>query len=34
MTAYSTYLDVKFAPLDRIDIQALVDACTESWPHR
>jgi mannose-6-phosphate isomerase-like protein (cupin superfamily) len=31
MTAYSTHLDVKFAPLDRIDIQALVDACTDSW---
>jgi mannose-6-phosphate isomerase-like protein (cupin superfamily) len=31
MTTYTTHLDVKFAPLERIDIQQLVDACTDSW---
>jgi mannose-6-phosphate isomerase-like protein (cupin superfamily) len=31
MTTYSTHLDVKFAPLELIDVQALVDACTDPW---
>jgi mannose-6-phosphate isomerase-like protein (cupin superfamily) len=28
---YSINLDVRYAPLERIDIQQLVDACTETW---
>lgn len=28
---YDTHLDVKFGPLTRIDVQALVDACTHPW---
>ena len=28
---YVTRLDVKFPALERIDIQALVDACTDPW---
>jgi mannose-6-phosphate isomerase-like protein (cupin superfamily) len=31
MTAYSTHLDVKFAPLELIDAGALADACTDAW---
>jgi mannose-6-phosphate isomerase-like protein (cupin superfamily) len=31
MTTYSTHLDVRFAPLELIDVQALVDACTHPW---
>jgi len=31
MTAYTTHLDVKFAPLELIDVQALIDECTDSW---
>lgn len=31
MTTYSTHLDVKFAPLELIDVEALVDACTDPW---
>jgi mannose-6-phosphate isomerase-like protein (cupin superfamily) len=31
MTTYTTHLDVKFAPLELIDVQALVDACTDPW---
>jgi mannose-6-phosphate isomerase-like protein (cupin superfamily) len=31
MTTYTTNLDVKFAALELIDVQALVDACTDSW---
>jgi mannose-6-phosphate isomerase-like protein (cupin superfamily) len=31
MTTYSTHLDIKFAPLERIDVQALVDACRDPW---
>lgn len=31
MTTYTTHLDVKYAPLERIDVQALVDACTDKW---
>ena len=28
---YVTRLDVQFGPLERIDVQALVDACTDRW---
>ena len=28
---YVTLLDVKFPALERIDVQALVDACTDPW---
>ena len=28
---YSTHLDVKFGPLERIDVPALVAACTDRW---
>ena len=28
---YATHLNVLFPHLERIDVQALVDACTESW---
>jgi len=28
---YATHLDVRFPALERIDIQALVDACTDKW---
>jgi mannose-6-phosphate isomerase-like protein (cupin superfamily) len=28
---YATHLDVKFAPLERIDVQKLVEACTDKW---
>lgn len=28
---YNINLDVKFAPLERIDIPTLVDECTERW---
>ena len=28
---YATHLNVYYAPLERIDIQALVDACTDQW---
>jgi mannose-6-phosphate isomerase-like protein (cupin superfamily) len=28
---YSINLDVRYAPLELIDIQALVDACTDPW---
>lgn len=28
---YSINLDVRYAPLERIDVQALVDACTDPW---
>lgn len=31
MTTYTTHLDVKFAPLELIDVKALVDACTDPW---
>jgi mannose-6-phosphate isomerase-like protein (cupin superfamily) len=30
-TNYSIHLDVRFAPLELIDVQALVDACKEDW---
>jgi len=28
---YKTYLNVYFAPLELVDIQSLVDACTNRW---
>lgn len=28
---YATHLDVYYAPLERIDVQTLVEACTEQW---
>ena len=28
---YVTHLDVRFPALERIDVQALVDACTDKW---
>jgi mannose-6-phosphate isomerase-like protein (cupin superfamily) len=28
---YATHLDVRYGPLERIDIQELVDACTDQW---
>jgi mannose-6-phosphate isomerase-like protein (cupin superfamily) len=28
---YATHLDLRYAPLERIDIQTLVDACTDPW---
>ena len=28
---YATHLDVKFGPLERIDVPALVAACTDRW---
>ena len=28
---YSTHLDVRFAPLEVVDVQALVDANTHPW---
>lgn len=31
MTTYSTHLDVKYAPLELIDVQRLVDACRDEW---
>lgn len=31
MTTYATHLDVKFAPLELIDVQALVEACKDAW---
>ena len=30
-TEYVINLDTKFAPLEHIDVQQLVDACTEPW---
>lgn len=30
-TSYAINRDVKFAPLELIDVQALVDACHEPW---
>ncbi len=31
MTEYATHLDVKFQPLDVIDVQQLVDECGDAW---
>jgi hypothetical protein len=28
---YATHLNVLHAPLERIDVQALADACTDRW---
>jgi mannose-6-phosphate isomerase-like protein (cupin superfamily) len=28
---YATYLNILFPPLEKIDIQALADACTHPW---
>ncbi len=28
---YATHLDVKFGPLERVDVPALVAACTDQW---
>lgn len=28
---YATHLDTLHGPLERIDVQALVDACTDKW---
>ena len=28
---YATHLDIKFAPLELVDVQALVSACTDQW---
>jgi mannose-6-phosphate isomerase-like protein (cupin superfamily) len=28
---YETHLDVRFGPLEVVDVQALVDACTHPW---
>jgi mannose-6-phosphate isomerase-like protein (cupin superfamily) len=28
---YATHLDIRFGALERIDVQALVDACTDTW---
>ncbi|HKR98792.1 MAG TPA: cupin domain-containing protein [Candidatus Dormibacteraeota bacterium] len=30
-TVYSTHLDIKYQPLQRIDVQQLVDECTDQW---
>jgi mannose-6-phosphate isomerase-like protein (cupin superfamily) len=30
-SSYSINLDVRYAPLERIDVQALVEACKDSW---
>ena len=30
-TPYSINLDTKYAPLELVDVQALVDASTDSW---
>jgi mannose-6-phosphate isomerase-like protein (cupin superfamily) len=28
---YATHLDIKFDPLEVIDLQAIADACTDRW---
>src|SRR5690349_7084661 len=30
-TPYTTYLDVKFAPLELVDADALIKSCTDKW---
>lgn len=30
-SSYSINLDIKYAPLELIDVQALVDACQDEW---
>lgn len=29
--SYATHLDLRYRPLERIDIRELVDACTDRW---
>ncbi len=29
--SYDTHLDIRFGPLEPIDVQALVEACTHPW---
>ena len=29
--SYATHLDIRFAPLDLVDVPALVAACTDRW---
>ena len=29
--SYTTHLDIRFGALEHIDVQALVDACTDQW---
>jgi hypothetical protein len=31
MTEYATHLDIKYEPLELIDIQRLADECTDDW---
>jgi mannose-6-phosphate isomerase-like protein (cupin superfamily) len=31
---YSINLDVRYEPLELVDVQALIDACTEPWYNR
>ena len=28
---YATHLDVRFGPLEVVDVQGLIDACTDRW---
>jgi len=28
---YATHLDIRFGPLETVDVRALVDACTDRW---
>jgi len=28
---YATHLDVRFGPLEVVDVKALIDACTDPW---
>jgi len=28
---YATHLDIRYGPLERIDLQALIDACRDQW---
>jgi mannose-6-phosphate isomerase-like protein (cupin superfamily) len=28
---YATHLDIRFGPLEHIDVQAMVDACVDRW---
>jgi mannose-6-phosphate isomerase-like protein (cupin superfamily) len=30
-TPYTTHLDIKFAPLELVDADALIKACTDKW---
>lgn len=31
MTEYTTHMDIKFQDLERFDLKAMVDACTDQW---